>query len=121
MDLVVVYAVGATLLAIAGDPMPHLPVPGQGLDVDVDQVAWPVPLVPLHRDFGLQVPQTPEAQSAESPGDGGEGSLEQPSDVAEVEPLVAEILGLLELLRIERPPHPAADARSAREVGPPAR
>ena len=117
MDLVVADAVGAALLPVAGDAVPHLPEPGQGFHVDVDQVAWPVPLVPLHRDFGLQVPQTPEAQSAESPSDGGEGRPQEPGNVPEVEPLVAEIHGLLELLRVERPPLGAAHAPSIRQRG----
>ena len=94
--LVVPDAVGAALLTIAGDLIADFAKAGQGPDVDVDQVARSLPLVPLHRDFGLQEPQTPETQSAESPGDGGEGSLEVPSDIAEVEPLVAEIHGLLD-------------------------
>jgi hypothetical protein len=37
--------------------VPHLAEPGQSLDVDVNQVTGPLPFVPLHRRFGLQVPQ----------------------------------------------------------------
>jgi len=110
MDLVVADPVGLPLLAIPGDPVPHLPEPRQGRDVDMDQVAWPLPLVPLHRRPGLQVPQSPEAQTAEGPSHGGEGCLQEPGDVPEVQPLVAQIHGLLELLR-----------RSASEAGPPER
>ena len=47
VDLVVADAVGPPLLTVAGDPVPHLPKAGQGLDVDVDQVAGPLPLVAL--------------------------------------------------------------------------
>ena len=121
MNLVVADAIGAPLLAITGDPVAHPAEAGQGFDVDVDQVAWPFPLVALHRRFGIHVPQSPQPKAAESPGDGGEGSLQQPGDVPEVESLVPEMHRLLELLRIERPPLGAAHARSAREVGPPER
>jgi len=117
MDLVVADAVGAALLAIAGDAVAHLQEPRQRLDVDMDQVAWVLPLVPLHRWFGFQVSQSPQPQTAESPGNAGEGRLEQPGDVAEVEPLEAEIHRLLELLRIERSPLGAAHAPSIRQRG----
>jgi len=109
MDLVVADAVGAALLAIAGDAVAHLPEPRQRLDVDVEEIAWPVPPIALHWNLGFQVPQMPQPQTAESPGNAGEGRLEQPGNVAEVEPLVAEIHRLLELLRIDG------------EVGPPER
>ena len=117
MDLVVADAIGTPLLAIPGDPVPHLPEPRQGLDVDMDQVARPLPLVPLHRWPGLQVPQSPEAQTAEGPGHGGEGGPQESGNVPEVQPLMAEIHGLLELLRIERPPLGAAHAPSIRQGG----
>jgi len=80
------------------EPVIDRQVAGQRLDVDMDQVAWVLPLVPLHRWFGFQVPQSPQPQTAESPGNAGEGCLEQPGDVAEVEPLVAETHGVLETL-----------------------
>ncbi len=48
MDLVVVDASAASLLAIAGDPVLHLAEPGQGFHVDVNQVTRPLPLVLLH-------------------------------------------------------------------------
>jgi len=73
MDLVVADPVGAPLLAIPGDPVAHRLEPRRGLDVDMDQVAWPLPLVPLHRRPGLQGPQSPEAQTPEGPSHGGEG------------------------------------------------
>ena len=38
VDLVVADAVGAALLAVAGDAVAHFPEAGQGFDVDVDQV-----------------------------------------------------------------------------------
>ncbi len=101
VDLVVTDAIGATLLPVAGDPVPHLAEPGQSLGVDVDQVTGPLPLVALHRLFGLQVPQASETQVTESPGDGGEGCLEKPGDVPEVQALVTEVDCLLQLLRID--------------------
>jgi len=56
MDLVVADAVGASALPVAGDGVVYLPEPRQGIDVDVDQVSWPLSLVALHRWFGFQVP-----------------------------------------------------------------
>ena len=117
MDLVVADAVGAAPLPVSGDAVAHLPKPSQGLDVNVDQVSWPLPLVALHWNLGLQVPQTPQAQTAESSGDGGEGRLQQPGNVAEVEPLVAKIHGVLEKLWIERPPLAAANTPTIRQRG----
>jgi len=110
MDLVVADAVGGALLAFAGDAMAHLPEPRQRLDVDMKQVAWVLPLVPLHRWFEFQVPHSPQPQTAESPVNAGEGRLQQPGDVAEVEPQVAEIHRLLELMGLERAPLLAAPA-----------
>ena len=60
MDLVVAHAVGTTSLPVSGDAVAHLPESGQRLDVNVDQVARPLPLVPLHRWFGIQIAQAPE-------------------------------------------------------------
>ena len=76
MDFVVADAVGAALLPVAVDAVPQLAEPGQGFHVDLDQVAWPVPFVTLHRGFVLQVSQTAHTQTAETSGDGGEGGLE---------------------------------------------
>jgi hypothetical protein len=101
--LVVTDAIGTPLLAIPGDPVAHLPEPGKGLHVHVDQLTRALPLVPVHRRSGFQVPQSPEAQTSEDPGHGEEGCLQEPGDVPEVQPLMAEIHGLLELLRTERP------------------
>jgi len=117
MNLVVADAVGAALLAITGDAVAHLAKAGQGLDVDVDQISWPLPLVALHWNLGLQLPQTPQPQKAESPGNGGEGRLQQPGNATEVEPLVAEIHGVLQLLRIERPMLAAANTPTIRQRG----
>ena len=103
VDLVVADPIGPPFLPVAGDPVADLPEAGQGLDIDVDQVARSVPLVALHRRSGLQVAESPQAQPAEGTGNGGEGSRQQPGDVAQMQPLVTEIHGLLQLLRIERP------------------
>ena len=78
MDLVVIDAVGAALLAIAVDPVHHLAEAGQGFDVDVDLVTRLLLLVALHRNLGLKIPQSAEVEPAENPGDGGEGRLQQP-------------------------------------------
>ena len=103
VDLVVADPIGPPFLPVAGDPVAYLPEAGQGLDIDVDQVARSLPLVALHRRSGLQVAESPQAQPAEGSGNGGEGSRQQPGDVAQMQPLVTEIHGLLQLLRIERP------------------
>ncbi len=68
--------------------MPHLSLLGQSLDDDVDQGTGPLTFVPLHRRFGLQVPQASETKAAESPGDSGEGSPQQPGDVPKMQALV---------------------------------
>jgi hypothetical protein len=53
VDLFVADPVGSPLLAIPGHPPSRLAGPRQGLDVDRDQVARPLPLVALYRWFGL--------------------------------------------------------------------
>ena len=65
---VVADAGRAALLTVAGDAVPDLAKAGQlpllhrslRLDVDVDQVARPLPLVAVHWWFGVQVLQSPE-------------------------------------------------------------
>jgi hypothetical protein len=74
VDIVVTGALGAPLLAVAGDPVPHLAEPGQSLVVDMNQASGALPFVPVHRRLGLQVAQASETQAAESPGDIGEGA-----------------------------------------------
>ncbi len=117
MDLVVADAVGAPFLAITGDSVPHFPEASQGFDVDVEQIARPLPLVALHWRFGLQVSQPTQSDSVESTGHGRKRSRQQPGDVPEMQALVAEIHGLLLLLRIERSPLGAARAASIRQRG----
>ena len=78
MQLVASDAIGAPLLPGAVPPVPHLVEPGQGLDVDVDQISWRLPLVALNRRFGLQVSQPPKPESVKCPCDGREGSLQHP-------------------------------------------
>jgi len=112
VDLVIVDAIEASLLSFAGDPVAHLAKASQGFDVDVDQLYSPLPLVALHRNLGLQIPQASKTELAKHPGDGGEGSLQQPGDVPEVQPLVAEIHGVLQLLLLELAPLCKAHAGS---------
>ena len=71
--------------------MSHLAKPCQGLDVCVDQVARPLPRIPLHQRPGLQVPQSPQSEPAEDPGHGGERDPQQPRDVPEVQALSTDI------------------------------
>ena len=54
----------------------------QRLDVDVEQIARPLPLLTLYWRHGLQIPATTQARLTEGPGDGREKGLEQPGDVA---------------------------------------
>jgi len=82
MNLGVADAVGAPLLAITGDSMAELAEAGQGLDVDVEQIARPLPLVTLHWWLGFKIPETAQVQPAEGPGDGRERGVQQPGDVA---------------------------------------
>jgi hypothetical protein len=89
MDFALTNFAGTPLLAIPGDAVAHLGEPGQGLDVHVDQIAGPLPLVPLHRWLGLQVSSLPQSETAGEAGDGGEGSPQKPGDVPVVQPLVA--------------------------------
>lgn len=88
MDLVVAHAVGTTPLPVSGDAVAHLPESGQRLDVNVDQVARPLPREPLHRWVGIKIAQAPKPKTAESPGEGGEGSLQRPGELAQMQPLV---------------------------------
>jgi hypothetical protein len=81
MNLVAADPAGASQLANTGDVVARLPDPGQGFDSDMVRVAWPFPLIALHRRLGIQVPHLPETQTAEGPSHGGEGCLQQPGDV----------------------------------------
>jgi len=53
MNLVVADRAGASQLANIGDVVARFPEPGQGLESDMVQVAWPFPLVALHRRLGV--------------------------------------------------------------------
>ncbi len=48
MNLVVADTVRAPFLAITGYSVLHIPEVSQGFDVDVEQIAGPLPLVALH-------------------------------------------------------------------------
>lgn len=91
------------------------------LDVDMDHVAGPLPLVAMDRRFGIQVPQPVQPQAPHRPSQGADQHHQQPGDPPEGAALVPEFNGLLQLLRIQRPPLPVANARSARAAGPPER
>jgi hypothetical protein len=54
---------GAALLAVDGDPVVHLAVPGQGLDVNVDTDTRPLPRITPHSNLVLLVPQSTQAES----------------------------------------------------------
>lgn len=58
VDLLVVHAPGTAVTTIASDPEADPLEPGQLFGVGLDHVARLLPLVPLHRNLGLQVPQT---------------------------------------------------------------
>jgi hypothetical protein len=87
---------------------------GELFDIDVDQVAWHLPLVALHRRFWVQVSQPAQAQPIEGSRDVGEGGLQQPGDVAEVQALMPELHGALQVkLHRRRGTGPATCRRSA--------
>ncbi len=113
--LVVADAIEAALLPVAGLPMPHLAKPGQGFNVDMDQIAEPLPLVSLHRRFGLQVSLMAEFEPVQSPGDGGEESPQRPGDVPAVTALVPEIYSQLQFLRTKPTLLGAASTPSIRQ------
>ena len=115
MDTVVADPSRTALLAITRDAVTDLAETGQLLDINVDQVTRPLPLVAVDWRLGVQVSQPAQPQAAENPGHGGEGSDQQPGDVAEVQPLVPELYGALQVLRIERPPLGAANTASIRQ------
>ena len=96
-------APGTALTTDAGNPVADSLEPGQPLGVDVDHVAWLLPLVPLHWNLGLQVPQAAESESLHHPSHSRQGSTKGPGDPPEAAALVPEVQGVLQLLRIERP------------------
>jgi len=83
MHFLVAGASGGALTAVAGDPVPHLAEPGQLFGVEMDHVARLLPLVPLHRSLGLEVPQQPEPKGFHDPSDRGEGSAYGLGDLPE--------------------------------------
>ena len=89
----------------------------QRLDVDVDQVAQPLQLIPKHRWLGIKIAQAPASQTVVSPGLAGEGGIQQTGDVAQVQPLEKEIHCVLQLLRIVRSSLSAAHTPSIHERG----
>jgi hypothetical protein len=117
MDLLGTSPTGAALTAVAGDPVADPLKAGQLFGVDMDHVAWLLPLVPLHRSLGLQVPQTAESKELHHPSYGRQGSAKGPGDPPEGAALVPEVQGVLQLLRIERPPLGAANTPTIRPRG----
>lgn len=117
MHLLVAGASRTALTTIAGDAVPDPLETGKLLGVDMDHVARLLPLVPLNRGFGLEVPQPPEPQSLHRPPDGRQRSPHSLCDPPEGAALVPEIHGMVQLLRIERPPLDAANTPSIRQRG----
>ena len=115
MDHVLTGAIGATLLAVADNSVPHLAEHGQSLDVDMNQVTGPLPFVAPHKRLGLQVSQTVESKTVQSTGERGERRLEQAGDVPEVQTLVTAVDNLLQLRRIKRQTVAAANTASIPE------
>lgn len=115
-DLLVASATGTAPTAVAGDPVANSLEPSQLLGVHMEHVARLLPLVPLHRNLGVQVSQAAKAQRLHHPSHGRQGSPKGLGDPPEGAALVPEIHCVLQLLRIERSPLGAADTRSASEV-----
>ncbi len=97
-DLFEAPAVGALPLAIAGDPVAHLSEAGLRLDVHADQVARPLPPIPLLRWFGSRFRNRPRASWLWAWATMDQVPPQQPGEVPVVEPLVPEIHDLLHLL-----------------------
>jgi hypothetical protein len=76
--------------------MAHPLKTGQLFGVDMDHVPGLLPLVSLHRGFGLQVAQPAKAKSVHGPAHRGEGHMEQASDPPERASLMPQVNGLLE-------------------------
>lgn len=117
VHLLVASVTGAALKAVAADPVADPLKPGQLLGVDVDHVAWPLPLVLLHRSLGLEIPQAAESESLHHPSHSRQGSPKGPGDPPEGAALVPEVQGVLQLLRIKRPQLSAANTPSIRQSG----
>jgi len=117
VDLLVAGASRTALTAVAGDAVANPLEPGQLLGVDMNHVARLLPLVPLHRRLGVQVPQPPEPQGLHHSSHGRQGSAHGLGDPPEGAALVPEVHRVLQLLRIERPPLGAANTPSIRQRG----
>ena len=92
--------------------MTNLAEAGQLLDVDVNQIAGPLPFVALNRRLWIKVSQPAQPQAVQRSGHGGEGSREQTGDVSQLEQLMAQLNGALQILRIKRPPLVATNTAS---------
>ncbi len=117
VDPVVSDASRAALLPVVCDAVTNLAEAGQLLDVDVNQIAGPLPFVALNRRLWIKVSQPAQPQAVQRSGHGGEGSRQQPGDVSQVEPLMAQLNGALQMLRIEPPPLVAANTASIGQCG----
>lgn len=74
----------------------------------MDHVVWLLPLVPLHRALGFQIPQPAEAEGLHHPYHRRQGSLKGLGVPSEGTVLVAVFQGMLQLLLIKSPLLPAA-------------
>jgi hypothetical protein len=73
------------------------------LGVDMDQHSRLLPLVSLHRLFGLQVAQPAKAKSVHRPAHRAEGHLEQAGDPPECASLMQQVNGLFQSPMIQGP------------------
>ena len=99
MGPVVFDASRAALLSVAFDAVVTLAEACQLLEIDVNQIAGPLPFLALNRRLWIQVSQPAQPQAVQRSGHGGEGSCEQPGDVSQVEPLMAHF-------NVDRPVRP---------------
>ncbi len=78
--------------AIPADAMAHAPNAPQLLDVEMQQAAGPRPLIALHRDRGLELPQAPQALAPEQAGDRRGAELQHLGDLRPRPALPAQTL-----------------------------
>jgi hypothetical protein len=98
MHLLVASTPRTALATIACDAAADPFEPGQLFGVDMDHVARLLPLVPLHRGLGFQVPQAAMAQGFHRPRHGRQrraNDLGNPLDGAALVPEIHRVLRLL--------------------------
>lgn len=92
--------------------MPNTVEQGQLIDVNMDYVAGPFPLVSVHQRFRVEVQQSVQPKAQHRLGQGADRHQQQPGNPPEGAALMSELRGQLRLLR---PPLAAAHSASIRQ------